>query len=293
MSRDQKITSENPTVRIATVGPLFLTLRHAVRTDIGLVRDHNEDDFLALPERGLYLVADGMGGHNAGAVASQICVDTTASYFEDSNRPVSGEDDGLLGPDPHLPNALRAANRAIYDAAVSNTAFGGMGTTVVGIRLIDNALTVSHAGDSRGYLFRNGDLRLLTADHSLSNFLRTMGREGEARFAEQTMGNVIMRALGLEPEVEIDSSLTTVEPGDRILLCSDGLSDLVTDDQISAVLMNPKYERWQAVEQLIELALDEGGKDNITVMVVDVYESGTEPEETDPRQLKFDNKPNE
>lgn len=293
MSRDQKITSEHPTVRTATVGPLLLTLQHAVRTDIGLVRDHNEDDYLALPELGLYLVADGMGGHNAGAVASQICVDTTASYFEDTEPTLSLEDDSLLGPDPHLANALRAANRAIYDAAVNNTAFGGMGTTVVGIRLVDNALTVSHAGDSRGYLFRNGDLRLLTADHSLSNFLRTMGREGEARFAEATMGNVIMRALGLEPDVEIDSSLATVEPGDRILLCSDGLSDLVTEDQISSVLMNPEYERWEAVEQLIELALDEGGKDNITAMIVDVYESGSEPEETDPRQLKFDTKASE
>lgn len=278
MSREENITSEYPTVQIATVGPLLLTLCHSVRTDVGLVRDHNEDDFIALPDHGLYLVADGMGGHNAGAVASQICVDTAASYFEDrSNKPP----DDLIGPDPHLAHALRAANRAIYDAAANNKAFSGMGTTAVGVRLIDNALTISHAGDSRAYLFRHGDLRLLTQDHSLSNFLRLMGREGEARFAEATMGNVIMRALGLEPTVEIESSLVTIEPRDRLLLCSDGLSDLVNEDEISAVLMAPNTTRTQAVEQLIELALDEGGRDNITVMIIDVYESGTEPTDCD------------
>jgi len=281
MAREENITSEYPTVQIATVGPLLLTLCHNVRTDVGLVRDHNEDDFIALPHFGLYLVADGMGGHNAGAVASQICVDTVASYFDEKKKNKELGDHDLIGPDPHLAEALYAANRAIYDAAVNNTAFAGMGTTAVGVRLIDNALTVSHAGDSRAYLFRHGDLRLLTQDHSLSNFLRIMGRESEARFAEATMGNVIMRALGLEPTVDIESSLVSVEPRDRILLCSDGLSDLVTEDEISAVLMNPDYTREQAVEQLVELALDEGGRDNITVMLIDVYESGTEPSDCD------------
>lgn len=285
MSREENITSEYPTVQIATVGPLLLTLCHNVRTDVGLVRDHNEDDFIALPQYGLYLVADGMGGHNAGAVASQICVDTVASYFDERKSKKELVDDHLIGPDPHLAQALYAANRAIYDAAVNNNAFSGMGTTAVGVRLIDNALTVSHAGDSRAYLFRHGDLRMVTQDHSLSNFLRLMGRESEARFAEATMGNVIMRALGLEPTVDVESSLVTVEPRDRILLCSDGLSDLVSEDEISAVLMDPECTREQAVEQLVELALDEGGRDNITVMLIDVYESGTEPsdcEETHP-----------
>lgn len=281
MSREENITSEYPTVQMATVGPLLLTLRHSVKTDVGLLRDHNEDDYVALPEHGVYLVADGMGGHNAGAVASQICVDTVASYLDNPPEGRQESEEDLLGPDPTLAEALRAANRAIYDAAIGNKAFEGMGTTAVGVRLVDNALTVTHAGDSRAYLFRNGDLRLLTEDHSLSNYLRLMGREGEARFAEATMGNVIMRALGLEPTVEVDASLVTVEPRDRLLLCSDGLSDLVTEDEIIAVLMNPEFSRQDAVDQLIELALDEGGRDNITVMLVDVYESGTEPDETD------------
>src|SRR5699024_2027194 len=143
MSREENITSEYPTVQMATVGPLLLTLRHSVKTDVGLVRDHNEDDYVALPEHGVYLVADGMGGHNAGAVASQICVDTVATYLDDPPEPdaeSATDDDDLLGPDPHLAEALRAANRAIYDAAVSNKAFQGMGTTAVGVRLLDNAL---------------------------------------------------------------------------------------------------------------------------------------------------------
>src|SRR5690554_1864520 len=257
MSGDQDITSEHPAVTLATSGPVSLALRYAVRTDTGLVRDHNEDDFLVVPESGVYLVADGMGGHNAGSVASRICIETVEEFFqnwENESGDLERFEDDVVRPDEVLADALLAANRAIFEAAVSDASLAGMGTTVVGVRVKDDMLTVCYAGDSRAYLFRNGDLRRLTADHSLGNFLRGLGREGEARLAESTMSNVIMRALGLEPSVEIEEGMVHIQPGDRLMLCSDGLSDLVSEDLISAVLMDPNYKRWEAAEKLVELA---------------------------------------
>lgn len=293
MPGDQDITSEHPSVVLAKTGGVPLALRYAVRTDTGLVRDHNEDDFLVLPELGVYLVADGMGGHNAGSVASRICIETVDEYFsqlpDDADEDIFEDD--IVGPDARLTEALILANRAIFDAASKNPELAGMGTTVVGVLQKQDILSVCHAGDSRVYLFRNGDLRQLTLDHSLGNFLRALGREGEARLAENTMSNVIMRALGLEPMVEIESSMVTIRVGDRLLLCSDGLSDLVSDDRISAVLMDPDLKRWEATERLVELALDEGGRDNITALLVDVYERGAAPEDDDPasfRGTRFD-----
>lgn len=294
MSGDQDITSEHPAVTLATSGPVSLALRYAVRTDTGLVRDHNEDDFLVVPESGVYLVADGMGGHNAGSVASRICIETVEEFFqnwENESGDLERFEGDVVRPDEVLADALLAANRAIFEAAASDASLAGMGTTVVGVRVKDDMLTVCHAGDSRAYLFRNGDLRRLTADHSLGNFLRGLGREGEARLAESTMSNVIMRALGLEPSVEIEEGMVHIQPGDRLMLCSDGLSDLVSEDLISAVLMDPNYKRWEAAEKLVELALDQGGRDNITVLIVDVYERGLAPEDDDPasfRGVRFD-----
>lgn len=301
MSGDQDITSEHPTVTLARLDGVKVVLRHAVRTDTGLVRDHNEDDFIALPDCGVYLVADGMGGHNAGSVASRLCIEAVDEYFlalgagafdESGDAPTDErfEDDSPT-PDPHLAHAMLAANEAIFRASMSDSALTGMGTTVVGVRLVDHQLTVCHAGDSRAYLYRNGDLRRLTLDHSLGNFLRALGRDAEARLAESTMSNVIMRALGLEPHVDIETSVVDVQPGDRIMLCSDGLSDLVPEDAISRVLSDLQMKRWEATEKLVELALDQGGRDNITVMIVDAYADGFAPVDDDPAnvpRIRFD-----
>lgn len=279
MSGDQEITSEHPALT-SVPGDADVVACYAVRTDTGLVRDHNEDDFIVLPEHGVYLVADGMGGHNAGSIASRLCVEAVEDYFEERTP---GENPSVEEPhDPDLPASLLAANERIFQTSQTDATLHGMGTTVVGVRLQGQRLTVSHAGDSRVYLFRNGDLRRITADHSLSNFLRSIGRDAEANLAEATMSNVIMRALGLEAAVEIESNAVFVLPGDRILLCSDGLSDLVSEDAISAVMMDVELRRWEAAEALVELALDEGGRDNITVMIVDLYKEGHEPVDDDP-----------
>jgi protein phosphatase len=145
-----------------------------------------------------------------------------------------------------------------------------MGTTAVGIRIIENRVAVSHAGDSRCYLWREGELAQVTVDHSLSNFLLALGREIEARYAEQTMSNVIMRALGLEPEVAVDTKEFLVQAGDRLLLCSDGLSDLVSDEVISAKLGEYGTPLDDIVSYLVDRALDAGGRDNITVLVAEI-----------------------
>lgn len=279
MSGDQEVTSEHPAIASVT-SDASVSVCYAVRTDTGLVRDHNEDDFIVLPEIGMYLVADGMGGHNAGSIASRLCVEAVEDFY--GELPGESASDLSLQYDPSLGEALLSANRRIFETSQTDAALQGMGTTVVAVRIQGQRLTVSHAGDSRVYLFRNGDLRKLTLDHSLSNFLRALGRDAEAGLAEATMSNVIMRALGLEASVEIESTAVHILPGDRILLCSDGLTDLVSEDAISAVLMDRTIRRWEAAEALVESALDEGGRDNITVMIVDIYAEGQAPVDDDP-----------
>ncbi len=251
-----------------------LMVKHAVLTHTGLLREANEDDFVAVPEHGVYLVADGMGGHVAGQLASEICVQTIATYFEGQSKDESLVDaDGytaLSSEALELAEALLLANKRIYDRAASNPQLTGMGTTAVGIRITENRVAVSHAGDSRCYLWREGELAQVTVDHSLSNFLLALGREIEARYAEQTMSNVIMRALGLEPEVAVDTKEFLVQAGDRLLLCSDGLSDLVSDEVIGAKLGEYRESLDDVVSYLVDRALDAGGRDNITVLVAEI-----------------------
>ena len=244
---------------------------HAVMTHTGLVREANEDNYVAIPERGVYVVADGMGGHVAGQVASEICVQSVEAYF-DGRRGERLVDEtqatGLSGEALELAESLLLANRRIFETATRQRELAGMGTTAVGIRLIGNRIAVAHAGDSRCYLLRGDDMAQVTVDHSLSNFLLALGRDIEARYAEQTMSNVIMRALGLEADVAIDTKEFLVQPGDRLLLCSDGLSDLVTVDQMTAQIVGSTIE--DAVQALVGAALDEGGRDNITALVVEI-----------------------
>lgn len=254
-----------------------LRAEHAVGTHTGLLREANEDNYVAVLDHSVFLVADGMGGHVAGQLASEICVQTVSSYF-DGDRPDELIDvDAFTGLSPEaleLAEALLLANQRIFDRASQNREFAGMGTTAVGVRLLGNRVAVSHAGDSRCYLYRESELAQVTVDHSLSNFLLALGREIEARYAEQTMSNVIMRALGLEAEVAVDTKEFLVQAGDRLLLCSDGLSDLVPDEVIASVLGDESRSRDDAITELIDLALGAGGRDNVTVMIVDVTGDG-------------------
>lgn len=252
-----------------------LRVRYAAQTHTGLMREHNEDDFLILPESGIFVIADGMGGHNAGREASAICVHAIDAWFNSEDELLGDVPvDGPLRPASiSLARAFLAANRAIYESAVENPFYNGMGTTVVGVRLLEDAVAIAHAGDSRAYLFRDGRLRQVTEDHSLSNFLYALGRREEAHIAETTMSNVIMRALGLEPSVQIDAREEALADGDVFLLCSDGLSDLVSREMIGTIL-EPCVEGTKSleagVEELVARALEAGGRDNITVILLEV-----------------------
>lgn len=244
---------------------------HSVRTHTGLVRDHNEDDYFLDEELGVYLVADGMGGHAAGKVASSICVKTVERFFVDQLGLSENDfDEGLSEFAEDFAKSLRYANRQIYEASLKDSSLEGMGTTAVGLRIMGTAAAVCHAGDSRCYLLREGSFDQVTSDHSLSNFLMSMGREMEARLAEATMSNVIMRALGLELDVTIDSQEFEVQTGDRLMLCSDGLSDLVPRARLERMLTDESMDLDTLAEELVRAALDAGGRDNITVMLVDI-----------------------
>lgn len=254
----------------APAAPIFEFAWEAT-TDVGHVRDENEDNYVGLPEHHVYVVADGMGGHNAGRTASQLCVDAVSDYFHGVIEPARYQTDDdpedLSAEAKALSGSLRAANERIFEAARDNRQFNGMGTTAVGIRFYADMASVAWAGDSRCYLFRNDQFAQLSVDHSLANFLRAIGRVQEAEFADEQMSNVIMRALGLEPEVLVDTLEFRVSRGDRILLCSDGLTDLVEDDEIAAFLREMPLA--EAIEAMQQLALDRGGRDNITILVIE------------------------
>jgi protein phosphatase len=239
-------------------------------TDVGLVRSNNQDQLLVAP--GLYAVADGMGGHAAGEVASATAVKALRAAFEASDQRSA---DALL-------NAARAANRAVWEQAQSHRAMHGMGTTLVALAVVErqdgtNGLAVAHIGDSRLYLLREGSFLQLTVDHSLVQELVDDGQISQAQAAVHPQRHVLTRALGVEPSVDVD--LLAVEPhhGDRYLLCSDGLPREAPDDEIAAVLLSFP-DPSEAAKQLVGLANSRGGSDNVTVVVVDVRANGQAPD---------------
>lgn len=262
-------------VEAPTTGrPSVFSVKCTAATHVGLVRDHNEDDYAILDELGVFVVADGMGGHNAGKVASGICVSAIRQFFQSERVAINPDDTSpgnrLSEESRELVESLKTANRAIFEASLREREYAGMGTTAVGLRVFDDRIAVAHAGDSRCYMARDGRMAQVTIDHSLVNFLYDLNREFEAQVAEMHMSNVIMRAVGLEPDAQIDVVEFIVRHGDRLMVCSDGLSDLVPDERIAEVLYDTSIDAAQAVEILIADALEAGGRDNVTVMIVDV-----------------------
>jgi PPM family protein phosphatase len=257
-------------------------LRFSVASDVGLVRERNEDNYLVLPEADLFVVADGMGGHASGDVASRVCVETVRRFYTEGlvDELVSqaweellhqrGEKPPSLQPiDFRLYKALEAANLAIYRAAEKYQKHRTMGTTIVAAQVLPENVLVGYVGDSRLYRLRNGGLSLLTEDHSLANeYLRLslIRREDLPRFAYK---NVIVRALGLADHVKVDIFRTDRETDDRLLLCSDGLTDLVPAETIGAILTEASTPD-DACRMLVEFANDAGGHDNTTVVVLDI-----------------------
>jgi protein phosphatase len=257
------------------------TLEIATATDTGKVRSHNEDSIAADAEMGLAVLADGLGGYNAGEVASGIAVATMATEIKQS----------LAGHEPHEANGATSeplavklikensarANAAIYQAARSQPRYAGMGTTLVAALFYGNRVTVGHVGDSRLYRLRQGKLEQITRDHSQLQEQIDSGMisEEQARYSQNR--NVVTRAVGIDPEVETEVHTHDVEAGDIYLLCSDGLSDMVMDDDIHATLDKLQSNLPLAAQQLVQLANDNGGRDNISVILVRVLDDRGAP----------------
>ena len=240
----------------------MLLLEHHGVTDPGKVRKNNEDSLLVGEGRDetLFAVADGIGGFEAGEVASSIATEALKE----------------LEPLSPLEDAIREANRRILAAARGDEKLSGMGTTVVAMRFggtrEEPTAEISHVGDSRAYLLRGDDLKPVTEDHSLVAELVRSGDLTRAQASEHPQKNLITRALGAEEEVDVDTAVLPVEAGDRLLLCSDGLSDMVPETKMLDLLTSHPEDTEKTVHALVRAALDAGGADNITVVVVDVRE---------------------
>lgn len=250
-------------------------------THVGLQRDHNEDSFAVLSEYDLYIVADGMGGHRAGDVASRLATESVAEFFrttaqEDVTWPFHF-DTSLSEEENRLLAGIRVANRQIFERSVRSRECAGMGTTIVGALFSKNKkrLYVGHVGDSRAYRVRAGQIQLLTRDHSLLNdYLMAMPELTEEQRAELPR-NVITRALGMQDHVVVDLMNDDPQVGDVYLLCSDGLSGMMSDEQILSVVTSAQ-DTSEICRRLIAKANENGGEDNITALVIRFAEPQSE-----------------
>ena len=241
-------------------------------SDTGRVRENNEDSFRLAPELNLFVVCDGMGGEASGEVASRLAAETIVAHCRDAEAnpalPLVGERiDGVSEAANRLASALRLANRTAHQAAQQNEAQTGMGTTVVAVQVADERIAIAHVGDSRAYRLRNGELEPLTQDHS---FIAEQVRRGlmtPEEASQSKLQNVLLRALGIEADVEVEISEELLMEGDSVLLCSDGLTHELSDEQIAAALCDAD-EAQEAASRLVELANQAGGGDNITVIVL-------------------------
>lgn len=238
-----------------------MKLEVGVRSDIGRLRKRNEDAYLL--KDGLFVVADGMGGHRGGDVASNLALETIES-----------------GAPPEftlqeLVDGIKKANQAVLDRGESDRDLRGMGTTITAVIVEDTKAHVAHVGDSRAYLLRDGTLQQLTEDHTLVQRMVREGRLSEDEAARHPQRSVLTRALGVDEEIPVDELSLDVHPGDRLLICTDGLTSMVDRNRIQKVLEREKDPQI-AADKLIDAANKAGGDDNITVIVLDFHESDGE-----------------
>jgi protein phosphatase len=248
-------------------------------TDVGKKREKNEDSLLVNADLGLFMVADGMGGHLGGEFESRIAVKTV----EETLRQLLQDPEATIAtdtvfdrtdPGELLKYALRAASRRIYEEACRNTNLRGMGTTAVVLFIQDGKGFIAHVGDSRAYLVKNGEIRQLTADHSLVAEQLRAGFITEEELKHHKFKNIITRSVGFQNEVEIDLLIRDLEPGDRFLLCSDGLTNLVEEPDLHKIVL--KNQPKEACKKLIDLANKRGGDDNVTVVIANILSTETD-----------------
>ena len=253
---------------------LSKALEVATATDPGMVRTHNEDSIAADAASGFVILADGMGGYNAGEVASGIAAALLGTHLK---QVLASAEPGGIEPESGEPLAVKilreqiaGANASIYQAARSQPQYAGMGTTLVVGLFYDNRLSVAHIGDSRLYRLRQDEFKQITRDHSLLQEQIDCGMITEQMAKLSQNKNLVTRALGIDPEVEPEIHTHEVEAGDIYLLCSDGLSDMVEDGEISLTLSSLQANVQLASQQLVQMANDNGGRDNVSVILVRV-----------------------
>lgn len=241
------------------VAPGDTMLRAAGSTDVGLRRRENEDAFALAPELGLCVVADGMGGHTAGQVASQLAAEAV-------HQAIQMLDEGPATPSEKLRYAVSAANRAVHGTARQRPECAGMGTTLVALLFEGQRAALAHVGDSRAYLLRGDRIRQLTDDHSIVGELLRRREISEDAAREHPHRHVLTRAVGVRAAVEPDLAELTPTPGDVFVLCSDGLTSHVEDHEIAKVI-GEEDDLQEASQRLVDLANHRGGEDNTTVVV--------------------------
>jgi protein phosphatase len=252
-------------------------VKSCLLTDTGRVREHNEDTIGSDADIGLYVLADGMGGYNAGEVASGIAVKTIVNLVREAFQvqELGGVDreTGLMRPSIILRDAILRANKIIHQTSKTQPQCEGMGTTVVAVLFHDNKAIVAHVGDSRLYRLRGERFEQLTMDHSLLQELVDRGFYSAEEAARSTNKNYVTRALGVEPTVEVEIKEHPVARGDFYVLCSDGLSDMVEDEDIHLTISTFDGNPETIVRQLVQLANEHGGRDNVSVIMTQVVDS--------------------
>jgi protein phosphatase len=233
-----------------------------------MVRSHNEDSIAADAEIGLAVLADGMGGYNAGEVASGIAVELIRSEMKKALLKKKPEEMNGHDAERLIEAHATRANSAIFQASQSQPQYSGMGTTLVVALWHDNQISVGHIGDSRLYRLRGGALEQITRDHSLLQEQIDSGMITKEQARHSQNKNLVTRAVGIDPEVETEVHTYSVQPGDVYLLCSDGLSDMVTDEDVQLTLSTLAANLPLAAEQLVQQANDNGGRDNVSVILV-------------------------
>jgi protein phosphatase len=244
----------------------------AGETNVGMKRTHNEDTFSIMEKENMFIVCDGMGGHASGEVASQMAVETLRNFYNDTR-----EDPELTWPykmdrsrryeENRLITGIKLANLRIYEAAQKEAKYKGMGTTITALYFVEDGVYIAHVGDSRIYRLRNTRFDQISEDHSLLNDYIKMKKLSPEEIAAFPHKNVIVRALGMKESVKVDIQFDIVQSNDIFLLCSDGLNGEISDEQMQTILMKNGANLQQSCHELIEAANQNGGHDNITVLL--------------------------
>lgn len=240
---------------------------------VGMKRDHNEDSYMIYPEQHVFVVCDGMGGHASGEVASKLACDEIKQFYE-----MTGKDQEATWPfkldktntydENRISVAVKLANQSVHERSQTDPKCRGMGTTFVGMSFTDEGKAiVAHAGDSRAYLFRKGELKRITIDHSLVEEYVRMGRLTEEEAKNFPQKNIILRALGQQPKLDVEVNTHVPQDGDIFLICSDGLSGMIDDDRMREILRAKGGDLDGCSQAMIDAANAAGGLDNVTCVL--------------------------